>query len=283
MKKVGIVILFLIVAANVFSQRRDTIPDLSKGNYVITNLDEDTVKERDRASQTLRSLRNGAVIIRLKTSPKSVAAYRKAGQVEIAERIENDRRKQNEKIFWAFTEQFLFSKVLFIYSSETDSFLKGKQGVFLNEKLEHDTTIIFTDSNFVFCEYGSVEAYSKFNDYEHPQPANIPRPTSYIDEFGNLRSLQILDTVPTHTSTSPATTSGLFFSDKELKQLQRPFPFVVPVYMENYTAPVKTLNADMFRAYNRLVVNRDFKEKVKAEKRKAKAAHKKVPTYNPFK
>ena len=277
MKKVGIVILFLIVAANVFSQRSDSVYVLPNGDYALAILPGDTLKERDRASQTLRDLRNGAVIIRLKASQKNAEAYRKAGQIEIAERIENDRKKQNEKIFWAFTEQFLFSKVLFIYASETDSFLRGKKGLFLNEKLEHDSTIAFNDSNFVFCEYGSVESFSKFSDYEHPSPERS------VDMSGRGYSKSTLDSITLKTSTSPTTTSGLFFSDKNLKQLQRPFPFVISVYMENYTAPVKTLNADMFRAYNRLVVNRDFKEKVKAEKRKAKAAHKKVPTYNPFK
>lgn len=278
MKNVIAILFVVVLVQSVFGQRKDSIPDISKGNYIITNLEKDTTKLRDKASQTLRALKNGAVIIRLKTNLKSVDAYRKAGQNDIADRIENDRKKQNEKIFWAFTENFIFCDVYFIYANETEAFLKGNRKLFLNQQLNHDTSITFTGDNFVFCEYGSVESFSDFHD----RPLHPVLETG-ASMSGSVDGRKIFDTIPTQTSTSPATTSGLFFSDKDLRQLQRPFPFVQGVYMENYNAPVKMLNMEMFRAYNRLVVNRDFKEKVKAEKRKARAEHKKSPAYNPFK
>ena len=266
MKKLSVVFVLLQALLSINAQKKDTIPDLSKGKYVITNLDEDTVNYRDKASQTLKALRNGAVIVRLKTNQKSVDAYRKSGRNDIADRIEADRQKQNEKMYQAFQRSFLFCKVYFIYAHETKLFLEGNRKIFLNENLQHDSTIAFTDNNFVFCEFGSVESFSKFQN-----ELNVPGVGSI-----HARPKKILDTIPIQTSTSPATTSGLFFSDKNLNQFYRPFPFVEGVYMENYDAPIRALSREMEHAYERLVLNRDFKEKIKAEKKKMKEQLKKL-------
>ena len=280
----------ITICISLFGQKKDTIPDLSKGNYIITNLAEDTLGYKDRASQTLRMLRNGAVIVRLKTSSKSVDAYRKAGQNEIADRIEADRRKQNEKMYRAFERSFTFCRVYFIYAKETDQFLKGDRGIFLNSKLEHDPAIVLNDTNFVFCEYGSAESFSKFQNQGHNANVspgsngyefqNSERSGSFSPGFngqGTIRSYgsnKILDTIPTKTATSPATTSGLFFSDKNLEQLHRPFPFVEAVYMDNYDAPLRALSRELERAYGRLVIRKDFNEKIKQEKKEAQKAKK---------
>jgi hypothetical protein len=272
-KALGLFCLLVLVSAVVKAQKGDTLSGFSSKKNVPVNLVVDSAKERDRTSQTLRDLKNGAVIIRLKTGSKSIDAYRKAGQNDVADRIEAEHQKQNQKMFWAFTENFLFCDVYFIYANETDAFLGGKRGLFLNQQLQHDSSIVFEGTNFVFCEYGSVQPFSKFSDYEKPK----------VGTPGNDNAGKSFGDGPVQTATSPATTSGLFFSDRELKQFNRPFPFVESVYFDNFVPTVRTLNREMQRAYERLVVNRDFKEKVKAEKRKAKAEHKKLPAYNPFK
>lgn len=292
-KKVIAIVVLLQLFFFADAQKRDSIPDLSKGNYVITNLDKDTVSYRDKASQTLRTLRNGAVIVRLKTNQKSVDAYRNAGKNNIADRIQADRQKQNEKMYQAFGRSFLFCKVFFIYANETKLFLEGNRKIFLNTNLQHDATIVFSDTNFVFCEYGSVESFSKFHDYEPIYISAAERSAySNVTSYGNIsggipyidpRKAKILDTLPIQTSTSPATTSGLFFSDKNLNQLHRPFPFVEGVYMENYDAPIRALNREMERAYGKLVINKDFKEKMKESKKKERRKKKESPKYNPFK
>ena len=181
-------------------------------------------------------------------------------------------------MYQAFAHNFLFCKVFFIYANETKLFLEGNREIFLNKSLKHDASIVYNDTNFIFCEYGSVESFSKFNDYESSLPIQTG---SYLDPRVNLK--RILDTIPVETSTSPATTSGLFFSDKNLKQFHRPFPFVAGVYMENYDAPVRTLDRELERAYQRLVVTQDFKTEMKAQLKKDKQKRKSEPRYNPFK
>ena len=63
----------------------------------------------------------------------------------------------------------------------------------MNQNLEIDSSIVFSDTAFVFCEYGSVESFSNFHDYSHPVAG------SETDVFGRTRTNQILDTIPTQT------------------------------------------------------------------------------------
>lgn len=270
-----ITVIALLVTVSTFAQTADSTKYYRYKNLVVTNLEADTQTMRERASSTLIELHNnGAVIVRLKTSLKSIAAYRKAGQNDIADRIEKDLRKQNERIYDAFSAHFYFCKVYFIYSTDTKAFLEGDKSVFLNSNLEKDTSIkpAFTDDNFVFCEYGSPEAFSGFQITEH-----------YRGASGELRSNRVLDTLPTRTTTSPATTSGMFFSDKTGRQLFRPFPFVEAVYFENYDTPVSTLSKQLERSYRRLVEIPEQRNVIRAERKRLKAERKKQPRYNPFK
>jgi hypothetical protein len=218
--------------------------------------DGDSVNERTRASLTLRNLRNGSVVVRLKTSQKSIEAYRKAGKNEIADRIEDDRKKQNLKIYDAFAHNFDFCKIYFIYATETQAFLKGQKGLLLNRNLEHDPSIIFTDSNFIFCEYGSANPFSEFND-----ETGLTPPTE-------VRTHDKLPADSGKTSTSPV--YGFFFSDKNLKQFQRPFPYVEDAYFGSYDKAVRNINRELHQAYGRLVVNQDFRDRRKQDRKKSR-------------
>lgn len=271
---VGVVLLWCVSAG---AQKMDSLGVLNQQSMAILQADIDSLTFTEQSSQTLRYLKDGAVIVRLKTSPKSVEAYRKAGRNDIADKIEHGRKKQNIKLIDAFLRNFFFCKVYFIYSSDTKAFLEGNRKVFLNDTLAYDTSITLTGNNFVFCEYGSVDAYSKFQDYSHPVAGNVSGVN--LDKMDD----KAMEQHSSGTSTSPATTSGLVLLDKELKQLQRPFPYVEGVYLENFDAAVRTLSRDMERAYNRLVVKKDMKEELKAEKKRLKAERKKQPRYNPFK
>ncbi|MBL0308200.1 MAG: hypothetical protein IPP77_00420 [Bacteroidetes bacterium] len=119
-------------------------------------------QDQQSASATLRELKHGSLIVRLKTNQKSVDAYRRAGKQQIAQRIEEERRSQNQRIYWAFKGYFRFCKVYFIYAYETMNFLKGTPGLLLNQNLDPDSSIIFSDSSFVFCEYGSAQPFADF-------------------------------------------------------------------------------------------------------------------------
>lgn len=223
-------------------------------------------QERNRASTVLRELKHGSLIVRLKTNQKSVDAYRKAGKENVARQIEEDRKDQNLKMYWAFKNQFKFCKVYFIYAHETMKLLNGEKGIFLNEKLEKDSTIIFSDTTFVICEYGSAQPFSDFKagPFENQNAGRSSMAGS------SESTLSRKDSLPIKNSTATATTSGLVLSDKNLQQMGRPFPYVVPVLGENYNAPVKALSRELERAYGRLVIRRDYNTKVKEMRKKQK-------------
>ncbi len=228
--------------------------DFSKEPYVITNLDPDTVPERERASATLRALKSGAVVVRLKTNDKSVSAYRKAGRDDVADRIVAERRKQNERMYYAYKTYFTFCPVYFIYAHDTKEFLDGNRKILLNTELNYDSTIKFNYTDYIFSEYGTAEGFSDFSDYTGMPVADI-------------RDNRIMDTIAAQNNTRPASFSALIFLDKNLNQFQRPFPFEA-VYLDGFKSAVVFLNRAMEKAYFRLVTTREYKDQRKREKQK---------------
>ncbi|MDB5283396.1 MAG: hypothetical protein JWO06_2471 [Bacteroidota bacterium] len=216
----------------------------------------DVANERFRAAMTLKNLKSGAVIVRLKTNQKSIDAYRKNGLTELADKIEGERKKLNENLRSSFVDYFTFCKVYFIYASETQAFLDGKKDVFLNAKLQHDPSIVLTDTFFVFCEYGSAMPYAKFSDNSNGNP--------------ELDLTKSTAPAPTQTTTDPSSSSSLVFYDKDLHQFSRPFPYSEGVYLTNFNAAVRTLDKDVERAYYKLVLNQEMKDSIKKMKDKPK-------------
>ncbi|MFN8286159.1 MAG: hypothetical protein U0V74_05365 [Chitinophagales bacterium] len=257
-KKLVLSLGIVICCLQIIQAQKNKPHDFSQENYVITNLDPDTVPERERASATLRALKSGAVVVRLKTNDKSVAAYRKAGRDDVADRITAERRKQNEKMYYAYKTYFTFCPVYFIYAHDTKELQNGNHSIFLNSNLSYDTSIHFNYTNYIFSEYGSAEAFSDF-----------PRPQHYRP-YDDRKHDKILDTIPVESNTMPASTSALVFLDKQLNQLQRPFPFITGVYLDAYNASVKTQNRELEKAYYRLVTAKDYKDERKREKQKGK-------------
>lgn len=270
----GVVFAFLICACNLIYSQKNQSADLSKGGFVFVDLAGDTIRYKDQAAITLRRLKQGSVVVRLKTNEKSVDAYRRAGQTEIADKIVSDRVTQNQKMYDAFTTAFTFCKVYFIYSKDTKRFLNREKGLFLNKDLAYDPAITFADTNFVFCEYGSVESFSQFTD-QTPGMA-VDKPAIPGGMYAGPKPHDMLDTLSRRTSTDPATTNGLFFSDKNLKQFHRPFPYTESVYFNNPYPTVRTLNNEMERVYMRLVTSKDFRIRMKQERKKMKEDLKKL-------
>ncbi len=195
-------------------------------NFIVNA--QSNVSNRSLAIQQLESLRTGALVVRLKTNDRSIDSYRKAGQVELADRLTEERRKQNQKLSDAFRTYFDYCKVYFIYAKNTDNLLAGKQNIFLNDTLGVDTTVHLTQKYFLIAEYGLITSNMRPDEY-HYKNVNYTEATS-----------------------SAASTSVVFISDTTLTQLKEPFPFYQSVYLDNYSKGVERLNNGLHRAYNRL-------------------------------
>ncbi|MCW5907387.1 MAG: hypothetical protein KIS94_05985 [Chitinophagales bacterium] len=186
---------------------------------------------RTIAIQQIADLKSGALIVRLKTNDKSVEAYRRNGRNDVADRIIADRKIQNQKIVDAFRSRFDFCKVYFIYASSTNQVLEGTTGLFLNDAMEPDTSIVIKESYFLLAEYGTVTANMRGDEYHYKN----------VDK--------------TEASSNTTTSSAIFISDTSLTQLKEPFPFYQTVLLENYTKAVDRLNSALHRFYFNRVSN----------------------------
>lgn len=245
MKKISVSVITILIFAFAL---------MYSGNVNALSLPYDSIKERDRSIETLRQLRGGCIIVRLKTNDRSVAAYRRAGKNEIADKVQEARKKTNEKIYDAFMNNMTFCNVYFIYANETKAFEEGNHKIFLNADLQHDTTIVFTDTFHVWCEYGSAEPYSKYTDNSAFPVSGIARK---MDRESNLEE------TPSGSTTDATASSSLVLYDANFEQFQRPFPYAVGVYLDGFSASVRTLNSELEKTYFKLVMMRDMKQKIK--------------------
>lgn len=195
---------------------------------------------RYAATEQIKALRTGALVVRLKTNDKSIEAYRRSGRDELADKIIAERETQNLKIAEAFKYYFTFCKVYFIYAKNTDALVKGDQNIFLNEKLQPDTTIKLKENFYLIAEYGSFTSNERTDEYRYNGVYN------------------------TEPSNSTASTSSLVILDTTLTQLREPFPFYVPVYLNGFNKGASQLSLNLEKFYTTAM----YKEKVKEIKRK---------------
>jgi hypothetical protein len=224
----------LLCFATCYTSAQDSIPTRVSSN-------------RFYAAQEIKALKRGALVVRLKTNDKSVDAYRKAGQNNIADKIVADRLAMNLKIMDAFKYNFTFCKVYFIYAKNTDALLKHQPNIFLNSQLQPDSSIHMKEDYFLIAEYGSFTSNERVDDYHYSGVYH------------------------TEPSSSTASTSALVMLDTTLTQLQEPFPFAVPVYLGGYNKAVEQMDRQLTKLYDRF----RYEDAINLEKLKKEQAPKK--------
>lgn len=199
------------------------------------------------ASQQIKNLKDGALIVRLKTNDRSIEAYRKSGRKELAEKLVEENKKQNQKLADAFRGFFDFCKVYFIYAKNTNALLQGSQNIFLNDTLAVDTTIKLNEKYFLIAEYGLITTNERTDEYHYKGVHH------------------------TEASSTASSTNVIFISDTSLTQLQEPFPFYQQTYLENYNKAVDNLSRNLNRAYYRLDNSvKEERKRLKEQLRKLK-------------
>lgn len=187
--------------------------------------------KRNYSRESIVKLKDGALVVRLKTRRKTIDLYRQSGQSYIADRMEQDQFEENQAIVKAFLTQYSFSKVYFIYVEETQRLQNGERsGFFLNDKLKVDSSIVMPESFFMFAEYGPVEG----EEYVIPGDTTVVK--TYVPGV-------VID-------------RGLIVRDANLWQMQDPFPFYVNAMFEKQTEKqVSKLNG-RFQNYYSIAVEK---------------------------
>lgn len=111
--------------------------------------------KKQEAIKYINILKNGALLVRIKSQSKNIEKYRKANLTKVVNRIEKDRDKNTKKLMASFEKYFDFCPVYFFY--DTDSYLldeEQKTGFFINNNLERDASIILDKTDYLIFDYG---------------------------------------------------------------------------------------------------------------------------------
>jgi hypothetical protein len=143
--KTGLLIIFLI--SSCFASAQDKQSEMSEHKWKIK-----VMKEQ------ITILKNGALLVRLKTKENSVNALNEIGDSISANRIIENQRSLNKKIISAFRKNYTFSPVFFFYSNFSDTVRNHKlnEVVFLNDELIPDTNINPGTLQFLTSELGNL-------------------------------------------------------------------------------------------------------------------------------
>jgi hypothetical protein len=127
----------------------------------------------------------------------------------------------------AFTNQFRFCPVYFIYAYQTRDLLKNGSTVFLNKNLLPDSGIVFQHSYFLFVDYGNSLVNESVGSYNY-----------------SLKN--------TTEGSTPGSSQAYVILNRELRQLQAPFPYIVylnPFDFNPHTKAIERLNKKLFSFY----------------------------------
>lgn len=198
---------------------------------------------RSFAAYELKELKsNGALVVILKTSNKSAAAYRKAGKTELADKIEDNLTSNSNLLYRAFTQNFKFCPVYFILGDSLTAFQKGKR------------SNIFVDSTF------SVNPVLGLKNDTKCVIANLGAVVHKIDNGGTFEPVGFKSEVVGNIDPNEGYTTAeeaLVVYDLEMKQYRWPFPYYVAMKfgVKYASSAVERLQKKFEKSYEDLVVN----------------------------
>lgn len=120
------------------------------------------VSYKDRKNVVMKDqisiLKNGALLVRLKTKTNSVNALKEMGDTAGAKLIIEKQNQFNKNIISAFRNNYKFSPVFFFTSDFSDTIRNHKlsEVIFVNDNLNPDPTIKPGVQRFLISEFGNV-------------------------------------------------------------------------------------------------------------------------------
>jgi hypothetical protein len=151
---------------------------------------------RETALRQIKILKNGFLIVRLKTGELQVKALEKAGDAKAAQAYRQKTEAENKQIREVFLSNFKFCPVYFCYTSCSGQITANKlPGCLLNEHLQTDSSVVTPNSPFLTAEFGfsdgqQFEGLIVMN--EHFEQLNSPFPflIKKYDGVAHKRSME---------------------------------------------------------------------------------------------
>ena len=175
MTKIFIGLIFLFTTAIGFAQ--ETIPRKKRVSHRKQN--------HILAEEQINQLKEGALLIRLKTKSNSILALRKMGKDKLADKVAQKQADYNLNIVIAFKTTFNFCPTYFFFSDYSKEVREKRfdQVVFLNNNLLADSTIKFDNKYFLTAEFGTIEQdtakYFSHYSYEPDSSLSLKRVSNY--------------------------------------------------------------------------------------------------------
>lgn len=241
--RITMLTLLLFVSAVTYGQTSNRSIDTIEKTDTKENRISFRKQKRLPATKEINQLKDGALLVRLRTKRNSITALRKIGKDKLAEKIETKQRRYNLKIVAAFKINFNFCPTYFYFSdySQNVSERKFDKVIFLSDSLLPDTTIKFNQSHFLTAEFGAIE----------PDTAKYFSHYSYEPD-GNWN----LEQVSNYYCEPKVSSAALVIKSNRFVQLRRPFPYYVRTYdslpiKRSPNKTVKRMNKKLCKFYNR--------------------------------
>lgn len=197
----------------------------------------------------INQLKEGALVVRLKTNRKLIEALRLQGKADLAFEKEKEQFAININTYHAYKDYLNFCKVYFMFSNSSDSLLNGtRSGIFLDSNLMVDPSITMNEKFYLLAEH----------DYGYNSSIGFVKEDSArkVVEVGN-----------------PVREMAVVIKNKYGHQLKGPFPYCVKEKNSNLTSyimPITVTNLPEGGTTLFFMVNAtflaDLSEKDKGEK-----------------
>lgn len=146
-------IVFVLAAVSLLAQEDPTVRNNEREYKDGEQFEKFRRRRRTISAWQINQLREGALVVKLKTNNLVVNALEKNGDSKEAEVKRLEAAGINVNMMRAFRNYFNFCKLYFIYSQQGDSLLKGvRRGIFLDSSLQVDPAIEMTESYYMLAE-----------------------------------------------------------------------------------------------------------------------------------
>lgn len=176
---------------------------------------ERQISDRERIKKEgirqINRLKEGVLLVRLKTSQNKIKALEKVGLKERALQTAEHQKQQNLKIVNAFRKHYAFSEVQFFYSHNTKTVKeKNLKNIFLDDSLNIDSSIKIQEKPYLIAEYAQIEQdTARF--YSH----------SELEIVGNFQAVM----VDRYEGSTNFGFRALVIRNENFEQMVEPFPY----------------------------------------------------------
>lgn len=169
-------------------------------------------RRRISSAKHISNLKDGVLLVRLKTSQPTIDAMRYMGMDKEAKRVELIQKRQNKALVKAFRTYYSFSEVQFFYSNFSKKVKEGQlEGIFLNDSLELDSSISIPVKQKVYtAEFANIEQDSaKFFSHYSFVPDG-PFKQKKVERFYGAPDMDF---------------KAIVIKNRQFEQLSAPFPY----------------------------------------------------------